>query len=303
MGFAAELIALSVGLIWAISGLISVGPVRAFGGPAFNRVRMNTVVVMLSLALLISGTFELLPWSSVAILGISGFIGIFLGDTLLFSALGRLGPRRNAMLFATNAPMAALLAVAVGKDVISPLEWLGIFLVLAGVLIAIVYGKRKEERHIWNEVRGSLAIGVMIALAAAACQAMGLVISDFVLDVPEGEKPPVILVALIRVGIAAVALNALAFAGMQAMQPLPGVTRKHWYLAIASGLWGMGLGMTLLVWAQTLGSEVGLISALSQTTPVWILPLIWFWTGQRPAALAFVGALVATAGVFLIALT
>lgn len=303
MGFAAELIALSVGLIWAISGLISVGPVRAFGGPAFNRVRMNTVVAMLTAALLVSGTFEWLPWTSVGILAFSGFVGIFLGDTLLFSALGRLGPRRNAMLFATNAPMAALLAVAVGKDVILPLEWLGIFLVLFGVLIAIVYGKRKEERHIWNEVQGPLVVGVLIALAAAACQAIGLVVSDFVLDVAPEDKPPFILVALIRVGIAAVALNALALAGMQAMRPLPGVTRQNWVMAIASGMWGMGLGMTLLVLAQTMGSEVGLISALSQTTPVWILPLIWFWTGQRPAALAFVGAMVATAGVFLIALT
>ena len=303
MSFAAELLALSVGLIWAVSGLISVTPVRAYGGLPFNRVRQNTVTLGLLALILIFRAYEMLTWQQALILAASGFIGIFFGDTMLFAALGRLGPRRNALIFATNAPMTALLAVMVGKDQIGPWEWLGILLVLVGVMIAIVYGKRRDQLHTWEEVRGPLWVGVGFALLAALGQALGLVISDFVIDVAPEEKPPVLLVALIRVGIAAVALNALAMAGLQAMQPKGPISRRNFQLAVLSGFWGMGLGMTLLVWAQSLGSEVGLISALSQTTPVWILPLIWIWTRQRPAAQAFGGAGLAVAGVFLIYLT
>ena len=53
----------------------------------------------------------------------SGLIGIFLGDTLLFFALRRLGPRRTGALFAMNAPMAALLGWAVlGEALVKRLE-------------------------------------------------------------------------------------------------------------------------------------------------------------------------------------
>jgi len=300
MQVAAELLALSVGLIWAISAFISVEPVRAFGGLAFNRVRQSVVSLGLILAILVSGAFELLTWHQALLLSLSGFVGIFLGDTLLFAALGRLGPRRNAMIFATNAPMAALMAVALGKDVIGPVEWLGIALVLLGVVIAIGYGKPREALHTWEQVRGPLWVGISLSLLAALGQAGGLVLADFVIDVRAEEKPPVLLTALVRVGIAAVALNALAFAGLRAMAPAAPISRCNWMLAVLSGIWGMGLGMTLLVWAQWLGGEAGLIAALSSTTPVWILPVLWLTTRQRPPAPAFVGAAIAVAGVFLI---
>ena len=300
--FLPEIIALAVGFIWAASGMFSTGPARAFGGMAFNRWRMNVVTAMLLVALLMSGTFEVLPWRVVWILALSGLIGIFLGDTLLFIALARLGPRRNHLIFTLNAPFAAILAVSVGQDTLNAMQWLGLFLVLGGVMIAILYGKRKADLSSWEEVRGPLWIGILISLGAAACQAVGLVVSDIVIDVPEADKPPVIFAALIRVAISAVAFNTLLVAGIQAVRtPQAGVTGRHWTLMVLSGFAGMGLGMTMLVWAQSIeGAEVSLISALSQTTPVWTLLLLWAVTRQRPAALAFVGAGVAVAGVFLI---
>ena len=85
---------------------------------AFNRWRMTVVSAMLGVALLISGTFDLIPWRVAWILALSGLIGIFLGDTFMFMGLARLGPRRTALVFSLNAPIAALLAVAVGQDIL-----------------------------------------------------------------------------------------------------------------------------------------------------------------------------------------
>jgi hypothetical protein len=39
----------------------------------------------------------------VALLALSGLIGIFIGDTALFACMNRLGPRRSGVLFATHA--------------------------------------------------------------------------------------------------------------------------------------------------------------------------------------------------------
>ena len=40
---------------------------------------------------------------------VSGVIGVFLGDTLLFMALQKIGPRRNNILFSLAAPFAVVL--------------------------------------------------------------------------------------------------------------------------------------------------------------------------------------------------
>lgn len=300
MNFLAEILALGVGLIWALASLTTINPVRVFGGLALSRVRHNVTSLLLLAVLLVFGAFEVLTWRQALLLCASGFVGIFLGDSFLLTALERLGPRRNAMIFATNAPMTALLAVALGKDQINALEWLGILFVFLGVLLAIVYGKRGNQVHQWEQVRGPLWVGVGLSLLAALGQAVGLVLTDFVVDVGVDDKPPVVLVAFIRVGITAVAFNALLLAGVRSVRTRATVSRQNWALAITSSILGVGLGMPLLVWAQSLGSQVGLISALSQTTPIWVLLLLWLWTGERPAGLAFAGAATVVAGVFLI---
>ena len=112
MNFLAEILALGVGLIWALASLMTINPVRVFGGLALSRVRHNVTSLLLLTVLLVFGAFEVLTWRQAFLLCASGFVGIFLGDSLMLTALERLGPRRNAMIFATNAPMTALLAVA-----------------------------------------------------------------------------------------------------------------------------------------------------------------------------------------------
>ena len=109
-------------------------------------------------------------------------------------------------------------------------------------MIAIFYGKRKDQLNTWEQVQGPLAIGLLLALGAAACQAIGLVVSDIVIDVPRDQQPPVLLAALIRRDISAVAFQALVLAGIQAVQnPAP---NRAAYLDADGfiGLYGHGRG-------------------------------------------------------------
>ncbi len=62
-----------------------------------------------------------------------------------------------------------------------------------------------------------------------------------------------------------------------------------------SGFLSLAMGMTLLLFALS-GGETGVVSTISATTPVIILPLLWLRTGQRPAAGAWLGALFVVAG-------
>ena len=69
--------------------------------------------------------------------------------------------------------------------------------------------------------------------------------------------------------------------------------------ALATAVIGLGLGMTLLMFALA-GGKVGIISTLSATSPVLILPMLWLRTGQRPTAASWLGAAIACAGMALI---
>jgi drug/metabolite transporter (DMT)-like permease len=62
---------------------------------------------------------------------------------------------------------------------------------------------------------------------------------------------------------------------------------------------GLGVGMTLLLFALS-GGKVGVVSTLSATSPVLILPMLWARTGERPAAGAWAGAALVVAGMALL---
>jgi drug/metabolite transporter (DMT)-like permease len=168
-----ELAAIGAATCWALTGLLSAGPAGHLGALAFNRTRQLFVTVLLGFYVLVSGTWRDLQTEAVWPLILSGFIGIFVGDTLLFTCLNRLGPRRSGILFALNAPIAALLGWMVLGEQLPGTAVAGIVLTLGGVLLAILFGKRRAQLHEWETVKGPLWLGVLVGLLAALSQAVG----------------------------------------------------------------------------------------------------------------------------------
>lgn len=290
----AELAALGAALCWAIGGLIAADASRTLGGIAFTRIRMVFVVGMLVSWVLWQGS-PILPDGTLALLVISGLIGIFVGDTALFVTLSRLGPRRTSILFSANAPFTVALAWWFLDERLSLSAAIGCALVAAGVFVAILYGKHKDQRHVWEEVSGSLAVGVAIGLLAAVGQSIGSLLAKPALEA--GTDP--VTAATVRnlsalAGLYASRLLVPAHTKAKAPLTLPLATRLF-----ASGFFGMALGMTLLLFAFQHGS-VGLSAALSSTTPILLIPMIWWLSGERPAVGAWAGAALAVIGCALI---
>ena len=113
----------------------------------------------------------------------------------------------------------------------------------------------------------------------------------------EGEAAPSALAAsALRVTVSALCLQALGLFGVRAARLQSPLSVAQWSRVAGSGIIGMGLGMTLLLAALSLGAEAGVVAALSATTPVWLLPLLWGYTRERPAHMAWLGAALAVAG-------
>ena len=137
------IIAILAALSWAFASLISADLTREIGALVFNRIRLFFVSLMLGGYTTYIDTWHTLNINSLSIILISGVIGIFLGDTLLFMALQRIGPRRNNILFSLAAPFTVLLNIVLLNEVMSLLNLIGCISVFCGIVIAIMYGKKK----------------------------------------------------------------------------------------------------------------------------------------------------------------
>jgi len=76
-------------------------------------------------------------------------------------------------------------------------------------------------------------------------------------------------------------------------------TRTIILKTIGSGVIGMGVGMTLVMFALTDG-EAGIVSTLSSAAPVVMLPVLRVTSQERPALGAWIGALFVFSGTALI---
>ncbi|MGB0965115.1 MAG: DMT family transporter [Litorivicinus sp.] len=288
-----ELAAIGAATLWACTAIISTGPAKLLGAVHFNFFRMGIVLCMLTLVALLTGGFDASLSQHAGVLLLSGLVGIFLGDTLMFSGLRRLGPRRNQVLFATNAPIAALIGwVFLGES----LGWAaiaGVGLVTAGVATAVFMGRRSDETHALEDTDGRLWIGVSLALGAALCQALGLVISRPAMEA--GVDP--VAASVLRVGMAFLGLTVSVLIQKRGLPAVP-APRVIGQIAI-SGLLGMGLGMTLVQFAL-MGAKAGVVATLSSTSPVLILPVLWLIYRRRPAFGAWIGAILAVLGASLL---
>ncbi|MXN48294.1 EamA family transporter [Shinella kummerowiae] len=290
-----ELAALGAATCWALTGLISAGPAGHLGAPAFNRVRQIFVTGLLALYVVATGTWRELDAASIGPLLLSGLIGIFVGDTLLFATLNRLGPRRSGILFALNAPIAALLGWLVLGEALPVAAMMGIALTATGVFLAILFGKRRAQIHEWETIKGPLSIGVLLGLGAATGQAIGSILVRPVMAT--GLDP--FVASLLRVGIAALCLSVLTQLPIPSVKPKGPLTLRVAAMTALTGVLALAIGMTLLLFALS-GGKVGIISTLSATSPVMILPMLWLKTGERPAGGAWAGAALVVVGMGLI---
>ncbi len=105
--------------------------------------------------------------------------------------------------------------------------------------------------------------------------------------------------SMVRVGIAALCLSILIALPIPSVKPKGPLTLQVAAITALTGFIALAIGMTLLLFALS-GGKVGIVSTLSATSPVIILPMIWLRTGERPAAGAWAGAALVVSGMALL---
>lgn len=251
-------------------------------------------LILWSMALA-SGGWRGLDASALGLLALSGVVGIFIGDTALFACMNRLGPRRSGVLFATHAIFSAVLAWLFLSETIRGWALVGSALLVSGVMMAVLWGKRADEAHQWEQTRGVLLTGVALGLVAALCQS----VATLMLKPLMSTGVDAVSASATRMSMALLAHVVLLASGWGPARARAPVRWRDAVLTCLSAAVAMALGMTLILRAMHSG-QAGLVAILSSVTPVLLLPLLWLVYRRRPAAGAWAGAVLAVGGTALI---
>lgn len=286
-----EWLALAAAFLWAIVSILSVTPAQHLGTFAYSRWRMACTSVILGLMALLSGGWFSVSGSAISAMALSGFIGIFIGDTALFACLNRMGPRQAGLLFSCHAVFSVLLGYFLFSETMTHIELLGSALVFSGVICAIFFGRKKQNNNHLEIITGKLWIGVLLGLVAALCQALGGIIAK---PIMQTEIDP-IAASAIRMMAAFIAHWVFYISGVKIARATRPINLKVFAITALNAFLAMAVGMTLILYALQKGN-VGMVALLSSTTPIMLLPLLWLYTGKRPNRYAWIGAILAVAG-------
>jgi drug/metabolite transporter (DMT)-like permease len=288
-----EIAALTTAACWAVGSLLFAYVAGRAGSFALNCFRITLAMLVLWMALVVTGLVRGVPPPgdpSVGWLALSGVIGLSIGDLGYFGALQRLGARVATLLYALSPPMAALLAWVFLEESVGPIGLLGMALTLAGVLW-VVLGRPAQEVPAGHRVQG-VALGIM----GAACQAIGLTLARHGM----GDRIDPLVATALRMTAAAAAtwLAALALRRLDAPMLVWRDPRTR-LAALGATLLGPLLGVWLsLVALQHAGTAVA--ATLTATTPILILPLVVIVKKEKVGPRALLGAVLAVVGVALL---
>jgi drug/metabolite transporter, DME family len=302
-----EVVALLSALLWAFASVV-----MGWGVKRLHIIPLNLVRCIVSTAFF----WSLLPFfgglRAIAAIPTEQWLWLFLsvimllivGDLLYFRSLDMAGVSWTMPVASVN-PLWAVLLAALFID--EPLSWsllAGTLLVIAGLVLvsrSTNNGSSIDQRR--------QRIGLLLALLASVAWAAGQVILK-----PAAAGLDSVVVNSVRQPIAALMMLGLGLTGGRwpghYEHPAP-VTRgtlrglreidwRSWLAIVIASLVGTGLGSLLFVLSiQMIGA--GRTAVLTSTAPLMAIPMAVLWLHERPGRWTLFGALLATAGIILVA--
>lgn len=288
---APELLAAMASGCWAVGTLFSATASAQMGAFAFTRWRLFFAMVLLWGAAFYIGRWSELTWESVAWLSASSWIGILIGDTALFVCMNRLGPRRSGVLFATHALFSALFAWLFLSETLWGMTLMGSGVLVSGVMVAIVWGRRDDETHRWENTQGALWVGVVMGLLAAVGQAVATLMIKPLMS----TGIDAVSASAVRATASFLAHLLLLWAGVGLAKLQSPLNWKNLWNTALSATVSMVIGMTLILQALKTG-QANLVAIFSSIAPVLLLPLLWAVYRRQPAAGAWWGGAMTVVG-------
>ncbi len=289
-----QLAALGTSLCFSATSTFFTLASRAVTSLVVNRTRLLVAILFLTLAhFLLQVPFPVqVEGFRIFWLGLSGVIGLALGDAFLFQAFVWIGARLTMLMMSLAPVLATLMSWAFLGESLKPSQLFAILVTVAG--IAWVVLERPSSRGIQLKPTREHLLGLLFGFLAALGQAGGLVTAKLGL-VGDFSALSGTLIRMIAAAIALWLVTLLQRQARVTYQRLKEHPRALWFIA-AGALFGPTIGVTLsLVAIQRI--PIGIASTLTALPPIFLLPIGYFVFKERFGWQAILGTLLTIGGV------
>jgi drug/metabolite transporter (DMT)-like permease len=298
-----EIAAVATSFLWTVNSLFFASAGKRIGSLSVNAYRLIMAVGFLAVShVILLGT--ILPMATNQQwfwMGMSGIVGLCIGDFGYFGALVEIGPRRSVLLMALSPIFASIAAYLMLGEVIPTLAIIGIAVTLGGVVIVVL----EEEEHSGEKPvsKKQRNYGLLLATIGAIGQGLGLVLAKKGIYSNPGIALNPLSATLMRMILGALSVWIVAAAARKLPELRNAVNNKEGISRTAAGAFiGPFLGVTLSMVAVTY-TDAGVAQTLLSLMPVFIIPVVWVLYKQRTSLRGIVGAVMAVVGVSILFLT
>jgi len=292
-------------LSWSICIFPFTQAARRLGSNTLNHLRLLLAVFFLAITnLLVNRDFFLGIFSSQYLyswiwLGISGVVGLTIGDFFAFRMYAILSPRTGSVL-TTLSPAASLFAgyMLLGET-INGVGIAGMIITMIGVM-GISLG-RSERKMIPDHGHGSVIAGILFGILSAVCQGVGLVLSKKGM-MHEGFSVSPLPATFMRISIGFISL--LLFTIIQGkiayvIRPVLANKDKGIKYAVMGTIFGPFLGVCLSLYTIS-NLDVSVGQTIFSLMPVGALVISVLFFREKITWQSLVGVMVAIAGVLIL---
>jgi drug/metabolite transporter (DMT)-like permease len=284
--FRGQLAALSAAFIWACVSLYYTKLGKQVSPMMLNLSKGIVALLLFAVTIGVRGEeFPQVPMQTWVLLGLSGAVGIGLGDTAFFACLNAWGARRTLLMDSLSPGMTTVLSWLFLQEHLGELHLLGIALAISGV--SIVVGDQSAGKVEPNDRLRGLVYGCLFVLA----QAMGVILSRAALA---GSPISPLWSTTTRLTAGVIVLILWALSAKPKQKWTARVIQSIAVTAFFSTYLGIWLQQTSLKFAPA-----AIAQSLSSMGPVFIL-LIGWCLGEQVNWRAWVGVGIALSGVILL---
>ena len=291
-----ELAALGAAISWTVSALLYGKALQEAKPLSANIIRLTATGVFLIVLLAVLGKFSVLASLRTDILilaGVSGIIGLGIGDTLYMVSLKSIGVSRAVPITCTYPLFTILWAIFLVGESVTLSVVLGALAIVFGIWLL----SREKNSGNGGAEKKFLSKGVAIALATAIIWSIGItMINMAVHEAPDLDHAYAL--NIMRVITAAVLMTA-ASPIIDKNLGFTRIGRKNVIALITGGIVALGFGWFLLTYSFIYTLEAQAVP-ISSTTPLFSTFVGATLLHEELTAKGALGSIIIVFGVFLI---